>query len=128
MKNRIKAIREECKLTQEKFADSIGLSQNYIAQVEIGKKNLGGRAIGDICRIYGINESWLRDGTGPMHLENQRRRELSALVRNLMDDSPESFRTALITALLRFDPNGPQWQVLESIYQSIADELENADK
>lgn len=128
MKNRLKAIREECKLTQEKFADSIGLSQNYIAQVEIGKKNLGARAIGDICRIYGISESWLRDGIGPMHLESPRRRELSALVRDVMEDSPESFRAALITALLRFDPNGPQWEVLENIYHSIADELEKAGK
>ena len=41
-------------------------------------------------------------------------------IRSLMADSPESFRSALVTTLLRFDPNGPEWEILERIYDGIA--------
>ena len=41
-----------------------------------------------------------------------------------MNDRPESFRARLITALLRFSPDGPEWAALESIYNSIQAEAE----
>ena len=120
MRNRIKAIRADHKLTQARFAESLGMTQNYIAQVEMGAKSLGDRAIRDICRIYGVNEMWLRKGIGDMYAPRSREQEMAALIKSLMADDPESFRSRLVTALLRFDPNGPEWEVLERIYESIA--------
>ena len=125
MQSRLKKIRADFKLTQVKFAESLTLSQNYIAQVEIGKKDLGDRAIRDICRIYGVNELWLRTGEGNMYAEQSRQQEMSRLVRDLMADSPERFRVALVTTLLRFDPDGPEWEILEHIYHSIEKELDH---
>lgn len=46
------------------------------------------------------------------------------LLKTLLRDSSESFRTRLITTLLRFDPNGTEWEVLERIYKSVAKEKE----
>ncbi len=68
MINRIIQIREESKLSQEKFAARLNLSRNFINQVENGKKNISERTIFDICREFNINEEWLRNGTKPMHL------------------------------------------------------------
>lgn len=67
MINRIIEIREKESLSQEKFAKRLGLSRNFINQVENGKKNLSDRTILDICKEFNINEEWLRNGTGEMH-------------------------------------------------------------
>lgn len=66
MKERIKQIRKMTKLTQKKFAEVLSLSQNYIAQIEIGTKKPSDRTISDICREFHISEEWLRTGKGEM--------------------------------------------------------------
>lgn len=64
MNERIKQIRRELGLTQQEFADRIGLKQNSIALIESGKRNISDQAVLSICREYGINEEWLRTGKG----------------------------------------------------------------
>lgn len=61
-------IREQEGLSQEKFAQRLGLSRNFINQAENGKKNLSDRTISDICREFGINEDWIRYGKEPMKI------------------------------------------------------------
>lgn len=65
MHNRIKQLRKDLKMTQDNFARQIGLSRNFIAQVEAGTKNPSDRTISDICRIFDINEDWIRYGKEP---------------------------------------------------------------
>ena len=60
MKNRIKQIRKEANVSQEEFAVSIGLSRNMVAQVETDKAIFSERTIKDICRIYNVNEEWIK--------------------------------------------------------------------
>lgn len=64
MIDRILQIREHECLNQEKFAERLGLSRNFINQFENGKKNISGRTISDICREFNVNEEWLRTGNG----------------------------------------------------------------
>ena len=73
-----------------------------------------------------MNETWLCTGAGDPKTAKSREQEMAELVKSLMADNPESFRSRLVTALLRFDPNGPEWEVLERIYESIAAEAEKA--
>lgn len=65
---RIRELRKALKLTQLEFAIKIGLSRNFIVQIEAGAKNLSNRTILDICRILNVNEEWLRNGNGVMFL------------------------------------------------------------
>lgn len=127
MQNRIKRIRAEMGLTQSAFGKKIGLSQNFIWMLETGQRVPSDRTIRDICREFGVSETWLRTGAGEMKADTTREEEMGALLGSLLADRPESFRTALITVLLRFDPDGPEWSVLEQIYRNIAAEAE-ADK
>ena len=53
---------------------------------------------------------------------------MAALIRQLMADRPESFRSALITTLLRFDPDGPEWALLENIYKKVSAEIKEGEK
>lgn len=54
-------------MTQVEFAGRLSLSQNFIAQVESGKKNMSDRTVLDICREFNIREEWLRTGEEPMN-------------------------------------------------------------
>ena len=78
MNERIKQIRRELGLTQQEFAERIGLKQNSIALIESGKRNISDQAVLSICREYGINEDWLRTGWGEKRTSNSNS-ELEAL-------------------------------------------------
>ena len=124
MNTRVKEVRKNANLTQTAFGEQLGITQNYVALIESGQRVPSDRTIRDICRIFNVSETWLREGVGEMYAPRSREQEMAALIKSLMADDPESFRSRLVTALLRFDPNGPEWEVLERIYESIAAEAE----
>lgn len=66
MKERIKKIRKKYCLTQEKFAEKLGLKRNTIATYETGKSEPMESVILSMCREFNINEEWLRTGFGEM--------------------------------------------------------------
>jgi len=66
MVQRVIQIRKKAGLNQEQFSKKLGLSRNFINQFETGKKNMSDRTISDICRIFNVNEQWLRTGEGDM--------------------------------------------------------------
>jgi HTH-type transcriptional regulator / antitoxin PezA len=73
MNERIKALRKFLNMTQEEFSKQIGLSRNFIAQVEIGTKVPSDRTITDICREYNVNEDWLRTGNGERERKDRKK-------------------------------------------------------
>ena len=62
----IKKLRESLGLTQKKFAERLGTTQNTIAQYEIERRTPSNQVILSICREFGVREEWLRYGTGDM--------------------------------------------------------------
>lgn len=66
---RIKEVRENKKLSQKEFADRIDMKRNSIAQIETGIRNPSDRTLKAICKEFGINYSWLKDGIGDMESE-----------------------------------------------------------
>lgn len=123
MHNRIRQVRMNANLSQTEFAQRINLSKNFISLVENGGREPSDRTIRDICREFGVNETWLRTGVGDPFLPSVREQEIAALTKTLMSDRPESFRSRLVTALLKFPPDAPEWEALEKIYDSIEAEL-----
>lgn len=127
--SRIKELRKAQKppITQQEFADRVGIKQSTVATYEADRNVPSDAVISLICREFNVREAWLRDGTGEMFEVKPRAEELGELVRKLLADRPESFRSRLITSLLRFEPNSPEWQILENIYNSIAAEKESRE-
>ncbi len=64
MKERIKKIRKHFNLTQQEFADRLGLKRNSVANYEIGRNTPMDPIINSMCKEFGINEVWLRTGEG----------------------------------------------------------------
>lgn len=125
--SRIKELRNSLDLTQQKFADRLGIQRGAIANYELERNVPIDAVISLICREFNVREAWLRDGEGDMLEVKPRAEELGELVRKLLADRPESFRSRLITSLLRFEPDSPEWQILENIYNSIAAEKESRE-
>ena len=125
--SRIKELRNFLDLTQQKFADRLGIQRGIIGKYEVDVSAPSDAVISLICREFNVREAWLRDGEGDMLEVKPRAEELGELVRKLLADRPESFRSRLITSLLRFEPDSPEWQILENIYNSIAAEKESRE-
>ena len=67
MKDRIKQIRKENKLTQVEFGERIGVKGNTVTGYETGLRNPTDAVLHSICREFFINENWLRTGNGEMY-------------------------------------------------------------
>ena len=113
MKDRIKLIRKEAGLSQEAFAKSIGLSRVMIAQVETDKAIFSDRTINDICRIYKVNEEWLRTGNGEMKQPRSENQIIAEFVNEVMESKSDDFKKRLINALSQLDED--EWKVLEEL-------------
>ena len=123
MNTRIKQIRQEQGLTQSQFAEKIGLSRNYVAMVEIGQRDPSDRTISDICRIFDIQEDWLRHGLEPMRAAKSREEEIAELVGSALSGSSD-FKKAVIRMICsRTDDELKALEAaLTAVYESIKKE------
>ena len=64
MEARLKAVRKAVGLTQQEFADRLGIKRGAVANYEIGRIDPIDAVISLICREFGVNETWLRSGEG----------------------------------------------------------------
>ena len=69
--SRIKELRNSLDLTQQKFADRLGIQRGIIGKYEVDVSAPSDAVISLICRVFNVREAWLRDGTGEM-LEQHR--------------------------------------------------------
>lgn len=69
MKDRIKELRKSLGLTQQKFADRLGLKRQTIAAYEIGNIEPSESTLLLICKEFGINKDWLLTGKGEPTIE-----------------------------------------------------------
>lgn len=69
MKEQLKKLRKHLDMTQQAFADKIGMKQNTIAQYEMGRTTPSDAIVFSICREFGVNENWLRTGDGEMFID-----------------------------------------------------------
>ncbi len=76
--DRLKELRKDKGLTQQEFADILGIKRNTVATYETGKSNPSDSAIVLICNTFSVSIEWLRYGTGDMYLPDC---ELDALVK-----------------------------------------------
>lgn len=66
MNERIKTLRKVLNLTMEAFGANIGVTKSSVSRMESGNFIPSDQTILLICHVYGVNESWLRDGVGDM--------------------------------------------------------------
>ena len=97
---RIKRVRKALDLTQQEFADRIGMKRNSIAQIEAGR-NTSDQTVVSICREFNVNETWLRTGKGDIFVKIP-----NTAIKKLSEEFYlDSFDETLVEEYLRLSPN-----------------------
>ena len=117
MNERLKKLRKALDLTQQEFADRIGVKRNSFANYETGRNTPIDAIIISLCKEFNVNENWLRTGEGDMFIELSYSDEIAQFVGQLMTEEDDSFKKRLISGLATLDENG--WKVLEDFLDSI---------
>lgn len=120
LNERIKKVRKTLNLTQQKFADHLGMKQNTIATYEMGRTNPSDPAIKSICREFNISEQWLRTGEGDMFNQVAPADELSNTAYSLLSGESSDFKTRFIKILAGLGQR--EWEVLESYVLKLVQE------
>lgn len=127
MNERIKKLRKSLDLTQQEFADRIGIKRGAIANYEVGRNIPTDSVVSLICREFNVNEEWLRNGTGEMFLPIDRNADIARLTKQLLDEESDSFKNRLISILSNLSVE--EWQYLEKRAKELCgiDELHNSE-
>lgn len=125
---RIRQLRKDTlNLTLVEASARLGISNQSISAIETGKNNPSDQTIRSICREFGVNEIWLRTGAGEMFRPEEESEELTRNLKRLMNGRPDSLARRAVRVLLRYEPDGPEWQVLEKIYTDVLAEAEKKE-
>ena len=106
-------VRKDNNLTQQSFADKIGVSVGVISNIELSRAPVTNVVCNAICYKFGIREEWLLHGTGPMYQEDNLVEALAA--RRNMD----SVQRSILSAAASLTPE--EAQLLCQVAQRISD-------
>lgn len=143
MKDRIKQLRKALGMTQQKFADAIGVKQNTVAQYEMGRNEPIDSVVNLICKEYNVNPDWLRNGSGEMFIKpatfsldeyaqsNKLNKTEISIIRGFMELDPATRQAIYNIFVNAFNENNAAIpddpQELEKLYPPIGKETENSD-
>lgn len=113
-------IDTECSRNKSAFARKINITPAYAAQLYNGERSPSDRTISDICRIFDIQEDWLRHGLEPMRAAKSREEEIAELVGSALSGSND-FKQAVIRMICtRTDEELKTLEAaLQAVYESI---------
>ena len=112
MNERLKKIRKTLDLTQQEFANRIGIARGNIASYEVGKNSISDAVISLICREFSVNEKWLRYGEGDMF--NSSDDEYIAIIDRIMAGENE-FAKNIFKTFAMFDE--ADWNALNRMIE-----------
>lgn len=122
MNERLKQIRTQNNMTQQSFADKLGVPRSNIAGYEKGIRTPSDAAIALICREFHINETWLRTGIGDMTAETTHHEKLAGFFAEVLASAPDD-RSTFIAALADLPPEF--WPLVVELARNIAAGFKN---
>lgn len=120
MKDRIKELRKDSKMTQVDFGERIGVKGNTVTGYETGIRTPSDAVIKAICREFGCAEDWLRYGLEPKAAAKTQEEEITELVgRAFAGDN--DFQQAVIRMIC--SRNKDELKVLEDAFRAVYESL-----
>lgn len=111
-------IDTECSGNKSAFARKINITPAYAAQLYKMERVPSDRTISDICRIFDIQEDWLRHGLEPMRAAKSREEEIAELVGSALTGSNEFKKSVIRMICSRTDE---ELAALEAALQAVYD-------
>ena len=123
MNERIRKLRRQLDLTQQEFADRIGVKQNTVAQYEMGRNVPMDSVISLICKEFNVNEDWLRYRKGEMFIELDKEDQLMQWAGRVLGSETASFKKNFVKMLMSLTEE--EWGFLERKAKELAGYEEN---
>lgn len=123
MGDRLKQLRKALNLTQQEFADLIGISRGNIGAYEVGKNALSDAVVSLICKEFSVNEEWLRTGEGDMFLPVEQDTDIEKLARLLAREENSSFKKQFVSMFVSEleSLSDEQWEDFERFVKRLAE-------
>lgn len=99
MKERLKQVRRDSGLTQQGFAEELGLSVQTVKFYEGGYREPTNKTINLICATFGISKKWLLTGEGDMKEPTGDAKEIADIAKSVMTHTDDRFRLRLVKAI-----------------------------
>ena len=103
MKERLRQLRKALDITQQEFADRIGIKRNSYANYETGRNTPIDAIILSICREFNVNEEWLRTGEGEMFEELTEQQKILKYTALLLKDKDSARANAIQTLIVTYE-------------------------
>ena len=117
MNERLKELRKNLGLTQQEFAERLGIKRNAVTNYEVGRNAPADMVVSLICREFNVSETWLRTGEGEPFVQPSRDEAIEAFCQDALRDEDDSFRRRFVAALAALDVS--DWEVLEKFVDLI---------
>ena len=121
-KERFLLVLQESRCIKSKAAELLNVSAAYVSQLCSGQREPSNRTISDICRIFGVNEIWLRTGVGEPFTPLSRSEELAAIFERM--EVGDDAKSRLIRAMARMPDEAfpPFVKFVEQLYKNFTEE------
>lgn len=122
MNERLKKLRKTLDLTQQKFADRLGVKRNTVGQWECGINAITDQVVFSICREFDVNEEWLRTGEGEMFEQMTEQQKLLKYTGMLLKDKDSAIVNAIQSFIVTYEQlDDTSKATLEKIAQQFID-------
>jgi transcriptional regulator with XRE-family HTH domain len=101
MNERLKLLRKTLDLSQDAFAERIGMKGSSISLLESGRRNITEQVIKSICREFNVDYGWLTTGVGEMFVDSDE--DFLARIDAILVDENEDRRNMIKTLLYASD-------------------------
>ena len=103
MNERLKKLRKELDMTQQEFADSIGIKRSTMATYESGRNEPIDAVISLICKQLNVNEDWLRSGEGEMFEQLTEQEKIMKYTAMLLRDTDSAVASAIQSFIVTYE-------------------------
>jgi transcriptional regulator with XRE-family HTH domain len=117
---RISYIIKSLGIKKVEFAKALNVSGAFVSQMCSGDGAPSDRTIADICRIFNVNEAWLRTGIGEPFIQLSREEEIASILGSAIAGGTAA-RDRLIRALARLPDDA--FPIIEAAILQAAEEL-----
>ncbi|EGT4846759.1 TPA: helix-turn-helix domain-containing protein [Clostridioides difficile] len=93
---RIKEIRENINLSQQKFGEKLGVSRDVISNIENNRVEVKTVFITHMCEVFSVNQEWLETGMGEIFVELSEKDKIKQVESKLKEADSNLLNTILL--------------------------------
>ena len=127
--SRVKELRKHLGLTQQEFADRLGVKRSAVANWDLDRSDPSDAMIALICREFNVREAWLRSGDGEMFARRSEDEERALFFGSLAKENASPEVLAFIDALRKTPESAMQtvFRFVSDVYESYHSAKEDGD-